>query len=997
MVTGDSQLMEAWKRYVGPALLAVASVLLVLGAVELGMRAARVAPLPSTAALGFRPDNPLLRILRPHHCHDFGEPQGSYFVEVCTNGLGLRDRDHADGENPKILGLGDSFTFGWGVEQNDTFLSHLERALRLGMPHVRPGVQNGGLSYTSQAHQDVLLRYLYQKQSFDAVILAFAEDNDIDENIVWNPNIGVFPEQGEIQKTAVDAYRDSVRGVVAKDFLFRHSALVRFFRQRKLRTSMAAEVAALDERLKAHGLAGAPLSRMAADEARRRFLQAFSDRFDDDWRVTEILLERIRRFVADRGGKLVLLRIPSRMSVEEPAWAGARARFCGPDEVTQAKICGVLDRTHTARRLSEYAAQHRLLYVDPVEDLRRATERGESMYLPEDIHLSRLGHLRVGESLSASVVPYLGGEAPGKAPVEKDEKRRQVGAYWYPWYRSQDWASFTDYTPKGGAYLSTGQSVIERQIHTAERGELDFLMIELLADHNPESKFNNLAVDTMVSSLLERRRRGYSRLKFALMSDIFVGEADIATPERWLEVTRRHLDQIWTRFVEPHRDAYAHVDGKPLLAIFSPAVPVDDPRYTIVRPYWVSHEQWQDWSRKNELLPFWDTVPQTVTDPRFMSVIPGYNDWRLERHPQVGPYLPRLGGRTFVDQWKKVFEIDPEVVLVYSFNEYFEQTQIEPTVEQGDRYLLLNQILSRHYRDRSPPSQREWEHLVDVIEPPPRSSEEKVAWLAIDDPRLVLSGFSSPAKGSRGRALAEKAEISLDVDSEQAFLIGLPHAPSFDRCAGLSITVKGGDRSGSGVFDTELTQLSVLRDVPFAKSVKHIDIALTRVPGADGCTSGGTKPIVITGVTRYPLPTAERLNLGVEDKNVLLEGFWSIEAPPSGAFAWSSDRSRIRVSGLSAGSSYRVTLTFRDAAGFGDLELGPDREHLEKCLITPGKTATSTATFVVTPDGMLDISMKAPTWRPHDKFGSEDMRTLGLALRLITLDRLDAAMPHERP
>src|SRR5213075_1596531 len=109
-------------------------------------------------------------------------------------------RDHMDGESPRVLGIGDSFTFGWGVEQNDTFLAHLERSLRLGLPQVCPGVFKAGLSYTSQVHEDVLLRYLYDKVRPDLVVLAFSEDNDIDENIVWNPNLGVFPERGEIPK-----------------------------------------------------------------------------------------------------------------------------------------------------------------------------------------------------------------------------------------------------------------------------------------------------------------------------------------------------------------------------------------------------------------------------------------------------------------------------------------------------------------------------------------------------------------------------------------------------------------------------------------------------------------------------------------------------------------------------------------------------------------------------------------------------------------------------
>src|SRR5262249_10868606 len=113
--------------------LVLASVLLTLLAVEMGLRASGVAPLPETKAGGFRPEHPLLRMLHPSECKPFGTREGAYFVNVCTNKMGLRDRDHDAAEAPRVLGLGDSFTFGWGVESSDTFLAHLERALRLAM------------------------------------------------------------------------------------------------------------------------------------------------------------------------------------------------------------------------------------------------------------------------------------------------------------------------------------------------------------------------------------------------------------------------------------------------------------------------------------------------------------------------------------------------------------------------------------------------------------------------------------------------------------------------------------------------------------------------------------------------------------------------------------------------------------------------------------------------------------------------------------------------
>ena len=52
-----------------------------------------------------------------------------YDVPVETNSAGFRD-DEASLHDPKVLVLGDSFAFGWGVREEDDFASVLERSIR---------------------------------------------------------------------------------------------------------------------------------------------------------------------------------------------------------------------------------------------------------------------------------------------------------------------------------------------------------------------------------------------------------------------------------------------------------------------------------------------------------------------------------------------------------------------------------------------------------------------------------------------------------------------------------------------------------------------------------------------------------------------------------------------------------------------------------------------------------------------------------------------------
>jgi hypothetical protein len=371
-----------------------------------------------------------------------------------------------------------------------------------------------------------------------------------------------------------------------------------------------------------------------------------------------------------------------------------------------------------------------------------------------------------------------------------------------------------------------------------------------------------------------------------------------------------------------------------------------------------------------------------------MSVTPGYNDWRLDRQLQIGPYLPRLGGRTFVQQWRRAFEVNAQVALVYSYNEYFEQTQIEPTVEQGDRYLLLNQLLARRFKDRRSLSDAEVERLADVIEPPAKSNEEKVAWLAIDDPRITRRGLQSVGEGRA--ELHEQAELDFEVDSEHAFIIGIAHAPSFDRCAGFTVSVAGDGPAKNATFATRLTQLAILRDIPQKKTVKHLKLLLRRTPANADCRDGGSKPIVITGVTRYASATDERQSYPVDHPEVTLDNFWDMEQTPHGAFAWTRARSSVAVGGLMPGARYHVSLVFRDIVNLSEVSLGPDVDHMRPVPITVFKrTAAFPDPLSVSQDGKLYVSIETPTWRPSKAYGSEDRRALGVALTHVTIDRVE--------
>jgi hypothetical protein len=69
--------------------------------------------------------------------------------------------------------------------------------------------------------------------------------------------------------------------------------------------------------------------------------------------------------------------------------------------------------------------------------------------------------------------------------------------------------------------------------------------------------------------------------------------------------------------------------------------------------------------------------------------MPGYFDKLLKRNPQLAPEVDRKNGLTLIRQFQAAMETRPGHILVYSWNEYFEGTAIEPTTEFDLTYVQI--------------------------------------------------------------------------------------------------------------------------------------------------------------------------------------------------------------------------------------------------------------------------------------------------------------------
>jgi hypothetical protein len=71
------------------------------------------------------------------------------------------------------------------------------------------------------------------------------------------------------------------------------------------------------------------------------------------------------------------------------------------------------------------------------------------------------------------------------------------------------------------------------------------------------------------------------------------------------------------------------------------------------------------------------------------GVIPGWDESRVIPQREGAKVFPRRDGALYEETWQAAISSRPEWVTITSFNEWFEGTQIEPSVTYGTRYLDL--------------------------------------------------------------------------------------------------------------------------------------------------------------------------------------------------------------------------------------------------------------------------------------------------------------------
>ncbi|MFH1440979.1 MAG: SGNH/GDSL hydrolase family protein [Candidatus Omnitrophota bacterium] len=266
--------------------------------------------------------------------------QPEFTIDISTNSQGLRDVEHYSGKGEfKILALGDSFSFGVGVELEDTYLSGLEQSLN-DKNGTKFSIIKAGVVGYSTFNEKIYLEKKGLNYHPDMVVIQF-----------WWDDLGI----GRVTYLAETGFLTSgkISNVQLRIFLNRHfrsyALIRRLFTLAASKSLFAPRIPAITEN------------------------QAS---LNDEFSVTLEQFKEIISFCSNNQIPYLFLLIPPK-------------EFLCDDNAIQCRW----------RLFCELLSKNNVRYFDALPSLRAAVLKGEQVFFKIDPHLNKNGHKIIAKVL----------------------------------------------------------------------------------------------------------------------------------------------------------------------------------------------------------------------------------------------------------------------------------------------------------------------------------------------------------------------------------------------------------------------------------------------------------------------------------------------------------------------------------------------------------------------------------------------------------------------
>lgn len=300
--------------------------------------------------------------------------EGSFATTFSTNSLGLRDREYPLRKPPgitRIVTIGDSFTWGFGVDDDEVYPERLE-ALLPDTEVINLGVTAYGLRQSIGYLQrvgmglepDMVILGLCQNDVFVGRRQSFAQQSGRDS--AETPPAGWFAQLKGFLRSNVALY-----GLLV-DALNANRTLVRL----GVRLGLKEPLGTFRE----------------MDPNIVTGLREYPPELERAWRETLAEVRELADLLEARGVRLVVALVPALQSVD-PAALERSLRYSSYEPAA-------FEAARPYRRLMEFAAAEGLEMIDPLDRFQAEFAAGADLYLPREMHFSADGHRLFAEEIA---------------------------------------------------------------------------------------------------------------------------------------------------------------------------------------------------------------------------------------------------------------------------------------------------------------------------------------------------------------------------------------------------------------------------------------------------------------------------------------------------------------------------------------------------------------------------------------------------------------------
>lgn len=303
---------------------------------------------------------------------------GDFNVSIAINSYGLRDYERPVLSNAKrILVMGDSMTFGFGVEMNETYSKYLER--KLNSKGSKYEVFNAGWAdgYSLDSYYLYLKNDGIKKFKPDVIIVEFFVYNDITDISLnrWVNDSNGLPIKITSPYYDVDG-QNRLRSAKRVLPLLKNSIVQGIYESLLARSNLFVLIKSTISNM------------LTVSSANRVFDKQYNPDIQNEWEINENVLLAIKGIADKNNAKLLVVVMPVNFQVNDNLW----------NEYSASIGAGKLSRTKPDDLMKKFGSSHGIKVIDVYDSFHEEYKK-EPLFLRIDGHFNPEGHKLVADDI----------------------------------------------------------------------------------------------------------------------------------------------------------------------------------------------------------------------------------------------------------------------------------------------------------------------------------------------------------------------------------------------------------------------------------------------------------------------------------------------------------------------------------------------------------------------------------------------------------------------